>query len=85
MWGTSQIDDDGSSIRDLKSFISNVQSPRVVETVQKENRIKIQNICKNSKVMGELLCSSFCMFHDDFILILNDQHMLQYFGRPLLD
>ena len=53
MWGTSQIDDDGSSIRDLKSFISNVQSPSIVENAQEEYEIEIQNICKTCKVMEE--------------------------------
>ena len=57
MWGTSQIDDDGSSIRDLKSFILNVQSPSFVENTQEEYEIEIQNIFKTCKVMEELLCS----------------------------
>ena len=51
--------DDGSSIRDLKSFILNVQSPSFVENTQEEYEIKIQNICKTSKVIEELLCSSY--------------------------
>ena len=54
MWGASQIDDDVSSIRDLKSFILNVQSWECI----KDYEIEIQNICKTSKVMEELLCSS---------------------------
>ena len=50
---------DGSSIRDLKSFILNVQNPSVVENTQEEYKIEIQNICKTCKVMEELLCSSY--------------------------
>ena len=65
MWGTSQIEDDGSVIRDLKSFILNVQNPSVVENAQENMKLKYKIFVRLAKLWksSSFLHDFICEFH----------------------